>query len=193
MARAKNYKVEDKLELAMQLFWERGYHATSIQQLVDSLGINRASIYDSFGSKKGLYMRSLESYANQQTTRMADFLYQFVNVRQGLYALFEYEINSSLNEPVKRGCFWINATAEIANSDAEILNQLEEIKTQFEKVFFNYLQYGVNQGQVSSFKDVNSLVHYFLCIYSGIKTNSKLQSNSTEFLNIVGVALKSLD
>ncbi len=193
MPREKKYNKEEKLEQAIHLYWESGYHATSIQQLVNSLGINRASIYDAFGSKKGLYMQTLESYANQQTKRMADFLYQYVNVRQGLYALFENEINSSLNEPVKRGCFWINATAEIANSDTEILNQLEGIKSQFEKVFFNYLQYGVNQGQISSFKDVSSLVHYFLSIYSGIKTNSKLNSKATDYLNVVGIGLKALD
>ena len=62
MPRVKNYNREEMLDKAMELFWEKGYAATSMQSLVDHLGINRFSIYDSFGDKHSLFLAALDRY-----------------------------------------------------------------------------------------------------------------------------------
>ena len=67
MVRTKQFDKHGALDEAMQLFWERGYHATSIQDLVDRLGVNRQSLYDTFGGKDQLFLSALERYREIQT------------------------------------------------------------------------------------------------------------------------------
>ena len=62
MARIKEFDENEVLERAKLLFWKQGFHATSIQNLVDHLGISRGSIYDTFGGKNELYEKALKVY-----------------------------------------------------------------------------------------------------------------------------------
>src|ERR1700743_1113257 len=83
MARTKDFDENEVLQKAMNLFWYKGYNGTSMQDLVDGLGISRSSLYDTFGDKHALFMRALENYqvitsqnlraivANSATTKQA--------------------------------------------------------------------------------------------------------------------------
>lgn len=175
----------------MHLFWEKGYYATSIQDLVDGLNINRASIYSTYGSKYLLFQKALFLYQEGQSKRIADFLYQQLNVRQGLYLLFEEEVDLSLLN--KKGCFFVNTFSELANSDSELDEQLLNYRKNFVQVFFNYLQYGVSQGQISPYKDIQVISNHLFINYSGIKTISKLEKSKEELLKIVSTGLSVLD
>ena len=64
MGRTKQFDHRTALDQAMELFWARGYHATSIQDLVDHLGVNRQSLYDTFGGKDELFKAVLERSAS---------------------------------------------------------------------------------------------------------------------------------
>lgn len=67
MARPKAFDREEALQQAMQLFWEKGYASTSMQDLVDRMGIGRASLYDTFGSKQDLFHEAIALYADRMT------------------------------------------------------------------------------------------------------------------------------
>ena len=62
MARTKCFNRDEALEKAMQAFWAKGYEATSVQDLVDCMGINRGSLYDTFGDKHQLFLEALDQY-----------------------------------------------------------------------------------------------------------------------------------
>ena len=62
MARHKAFNREEVLDRAIEVFWAHGYEATSIQELVDSMGINRGSLYDTFGDKHRLFLEALDRY-----------------------------------------------------------------------------------------------------------------------------------
>jgi len=74
VARTKEFDPDSALRAAMDLFWRKGYEATSMQDLVDGLGIGRGSIYATFGSKHELYLRALDRYAEQSDVRALDRL-----------------------------------------------------------------------------------------------------------------------
>ena len=65
MARPKAFDAAQALDTAVRLFWERGYEATSIQDLVDALGVNRASLYGTFGDKAHLFALAMDRYGEQ--------------------------------------------------------------------------------------------------------------------------------
>ena len=60
MARPKEFDVDDALQQALELFWRKGYEATSVQDLVAAMGIQKASLYGTFGDKHSLYMKALQ-------------------------------------------------------------------------------------------------------------------------------------
>lgn len=193
MPRVKRFDPDEVLEKAMNIFWEKGYHATSMQDLVDNLGINRASIYDTYGSKSELFEQTLKKYQKENAKRIADFLYQYINVREGLYYLFEMVINESCQEGPSKGCFVINTISELANSDDDLSKQMYLNKEEFEQIYFNYLQYGVNQGQISPYKDIKAIASYLYTLQGGLKVISKVQKNKEELLKTISTGLSVLD
>ena len=62
VARTKEFDPEAALRAALELFWERGYEATSMADLVGHMGVARASIYATFGGKRALYLKALDRY-----------------------------------------------------------------------------------------------------------------------------------
>ena len=192
MPRAKEFDRNDVLEKAMNLFWERGFHATTMENLVNHLGINRASIYDTYGSKRDLFDKALNKYREQRYTKVASFLNQHADVRQGLYQLFEYLIDSAITEDA-RGCFLVNATTELAISDIYIQQKLSTNKSVYESLFTKYIEYGKKQGQLSAGKDSKLIASYLYTLKSGIKVTAKLNTPREELMSIVNVGLSILD
>lgn len=193
MPRVKRFNPDEVLEKAMNVFWEKGYHATSMQDLVDNLGINRASIYDTYGSKSELFEQTLKKYQKENAKRIADFLYQYINVREGLYYLFEMVVNESCQQNPSKGCLIINTISELANSDEQLSKRMCLNKEEFEQIYFNYLQYGVNQGQISPYKDIKAIASYLYTLQGGLKVISKVQKNREELLKIISTGLSVLD
>ena len=74
MPRPKAFDPDDVLHKAMQVFWERGYEATSMQDLVDCMGINRFSLYSTFGDKHQLFLAALARYRDKVVARLVDEL-----------------------------------------------------------------------------------------------------------------------
>ena len=74
MARQKEFDRDEVLHKAMEVFWMRGYEGTSIQDLVKYMGINRQSIYDTFGDKHTLFLQSLDRYREIQSRKVFDVL-----------------------------------------------------------------------------------------------------------------------
>jgi len=193
MPRTKQFDQGKVLEKAMNLFWEKGYHATSMQDLIDGLGINRASLYDTYGSKKELYDLALNKYIDQNAKVIAGFLYYQTNVRQGFYLLFERMIDDALNDKKPRGCFTINAISELAVTDENVKQSVSQDQLVLEEIYVNYLQYGVNHGQISPYKDLKAISSYLIALQNGIKVLSKVQPSKDELLRVVSTGLAVLD
>ncbi len=74
MARHKEFDQDEALQKAMEAFWARGYEATSMQDLVEHMGINRQSLYDTFGDKHSLFLKALDRYHEVETRKLLAFV-----------------------------------------------------------------------------------------------------------------------
>ena len=83
MGRYKTFDENAILHKAVELFWRKGYNATSIQDLVDHLGLNRSSIYETFGGKRALFEQAFEQYQHTNMTQLREFLRTYPEVREG--------------------------------------------------------------------------------------------------------------
>ncbi len=193
MPRVKKFNEEETLNKAMCLFWRNGFHATSMQDLVNYLGINRASIYDTYGGKKELFERAFTHYRTSNRKQLQAFLESQENVKEGFRKLFEREISEATCDADRKGCFVVNVTTELVPNDEEMLKVIQENKTFMTNTFEDFLRKGVNSGEIAAAKNIQniaSLLHTFL---NGLKIVSKTDSNEEELLTSVDTVLTLLD
>ncbi|MFD0469209.1 TetR/AcrR family transcriptional regulator [Nonomuraea thailandensis] len=119
MARSKEFDPEVALQQALELFWERGYEATSMADLVERLGLARASVYATFGGKRELYLKALELYLEQRN--VVDSLSQPGPALPAVRALLDSYVAEILADELRRGCMVVNTAVEFASRDATVL------------------------------------------------------------------------
>src|SRR5882757_823186 len=119
MARPREFDEAAVLQSAVECFWSRGYEATSVRGLADSMGITGASLYNAFGDKRSLYRRSLDHYVSNsfgdRVLRLEGELPPF----EALEAFFSEIIERSISDKERKGCMLVNSALELAPHDKE--------------------------------------------------------------------------
>ena len=193
MPRVKLFDEKEVLTKAMLLFWKQGYTATSVQDLVTHLGINRASLYDSFGDKEELFKKSFELYRKQSIDGVSRLLYSYSNVKDGFYELFNKAIDEALLDYDRKGCFAVNTTTELVPNNKGYLEILSSNRNAFEQLFYQYLKEGQIKGQIQEHKDLKPLASLLFTLYNGILVVSKINRNKNELLESVNLALSLIN
>ena len=114
MARHKEFDRDEALQKAMEVFWARGYEAASMQNLVEHMGINRQSLYDTFGDKHSLYLQALDRYQETESRKLFALLSRPRSVKKAFKELFTGVIEGSLCDKEHRGCLMNNAMSELS-------------------------------------------------------------------------------
>jgi len=192
MPRTKTFDEQDVLEKAIDLFWKKGYHATSMQDLVEHLGINRASLYSTFGNKETLFERAILHYRATNQRGLRSFLFSQPDVRTGLSALFRRAIDESVSDPDRKGCFVVNTVTELAPHDQKIKAMADENQQGFLDILITYLQTGVDRGEISSDKDLEAIAMLLFTLYNGLKVVGKVELDGARLEGAIQVALRSI-
>jgi len=82
----------------MNLFWKQGFHATSMQDIVQNVGLSRSSLYESFGSKQGLFDQALGNYCRTNREGVKALLSNEKSVKTGIRNLLESSIHCTISE-----------------------------------------------------------------------------------------------
>ncbi len=191
MPRIKSFDEEVVLKKAMNLFWRKGFYATSMQDVVDELGINRASIYDTFGDKKQLFLKALYYYRKTSLSDLKTFLYSQSSVKDGFLRLFLAMIDE-IDKDIK-GCFVVNTTTELTGHDDVIKLSIQENQIVFVDLFYDHLQTGVQRGEISPQKDLKALALFLFTLNNGIRVLLKTASSKEELKKMVRVSMTILD
>ncbi|PHR10432.1 MAG: TetR family transcriptional regulator [Sphingopyxis sp.] len=192
MPRVKLFDEKEVLNKAMNLFWKKGYSATSVQDLVSHLGINRASLYDTFGDKEKLFKKAFEHYRKINIEGLTQFFQGHPDVKDGFSKLFEIAIDEAVKDKDKKGCFVVNTTTELIPGDDSISKLVEENKRNFESLFYDYLKKGKDIGQLKSKQDLKSFASLLYTLYSGIRVVSKVNPNKKKLTDSINIALSLL-
>ncbi len=178
MPRTKAFDTDEALDRALRIFWRNGYEGTSMQDLVDGMQINRASLYDTFGNKEALYLAALQQYQRQNQEQAQQLIERHSSVREALDELLETMIQGSLNDPEKKGCFVVNATTGLANRYEEVNRLVSDNEQQMAYTFADLIKRGQEQGEIGADRDARTLSSYLFASLQGLRvlavTNSDL-------------------
>ena len=193
MARTKDFDESEVLTKAMNLFWHKGYNGTSMQDLVDGLGISRSSMYDTFGDKHTLFIRSLENYKQMATTEMKAIVDNAPTAKVAIRRMFELTVTELLSDNQHKGCFLVNAGVEMAPHDTEVNKMLCDNDRQLEKYFNEAIKKGQDSGEISNEQSSHALAQFILNSIKGMRVTAKSAADKKVFRDIVEVTMKVLD
>ena len=169
MPRKKQFVVDEALSRAMREFWGHGYHRTSMQDLVDCMGIGRGSIYDTFGSKHGLFMRALDHYIKIHTATLQEIVAQSSSPSEVIMNVFEAAIAALVVEGSRDGCFIINTAVELAAHDDEVAEVIATIARQTEQAFRALIEQGQETGGIPDTVDPVLTARSLLSLFIGLR------------------------
>ena len=190
MPRIEEFDREAVLQKAMNVFWEKGYYGTSMQDLVDVTGLNRSSIYNSFGSKLELYQHTLSHYQKEASGVFQKALLRAGDPLEAIRLIFEgflAEITSDVNG---KGCFVMNCKAEMGNRDGDIRKWLLDTQEHHLALFQDLIGDGQEQGIINKDQARKSYAYFVLNAFQGFRMTGILVKDRKVLQEIIENTIK---
>lgn len=193
MARNKEFDEQVVLKKAMELFWKQGYEKTSMQDLVNHMGIHRRSIYDTFGDKYSLFLASLKFYEVFVAEELTKIISNSSTVKIAIKNIFEYVVNLAEFEIYPAGCFAVNTAVELSLLDKDIQHLTTKMFNDTEELLNKLLKEGQNKGEIKN--DLNTLVtaQFLHNNLIGLRVLVKTNYTKKELESIIDLILKVLE
>ncbi|MFI6209000.1 TetR/AcrR family transcriptional regulator [Streptomyces sp. NPDC051041] len=192
MARPKQFDPDRALDAAMDAFWRKGYAATSAQDLVDSTGLGRGSLYNAFTSKHRLFQEVLRRYEDQWTTRQEAVLEGPEGVRERIRAVMMTVVEEeAAAQDGRRGCLAVNAAVELAGLDPDVTARVRHIFGRVEEALYGALARAQRDGEIGADKDPRALAQFVLNALYGLRVLGKTADRRT-LTGIVDTTLAAL-
>lgn len=187
MSAQAKFNRDDVIEKAKNLYWEKGYHATSMRNLQDVVDMRPGSIYAAFGNKDNLFKEALNRYAEEGAANLANNIAQEETVLAGLKRFIHSVTVCSKGTAPSGICMVVKTISELTQNDSpELLNHATSILERVEASFVKTFQQAIDNGEISSDNDPAELARYFQIQVMGLRTYAQV-SNDT------GVVEKYID
>ncbi|MGW3441008.1 TetR/AcrR family transcriptional regulator [Streptomyces bacillaris] len=194
MARTKEFDPDAALQSALELFWRRGYEATSIADLVEHLDIGRASIYATFGNKHELYLKALDRYAEGRDAVLLDELSQPGDALPAVRAVVRRFAAEAGSEDVRlKGCLVTNTAVELAPHEAASARRVGSSWDRFETLLHSALVRAQAQGELAEGRDPRALARMVLVLLQGVRVVGKASGDTARVRDAVEQALSLLE
>jgi TetR/AcrR family transcriptional regulator, transcriptional repressor for nem operon len=193
VARTKEFDPDAVLQRAMELFWQRGYEATSMADLVEHLGIARASIYATFGGKHDLYLKALERYLQTHDPDIVEALSQPGPALPAVRAVVRAYAEQSATDPHRRGCMVVNTAVELVGRDPQAARRVETSWDTLETALTSALTRARAQGELSADRDPRALARFLLVLLQGMRVLGRAHPGPGRLRDAAEQALAALD
>lgn len=192
MAWKKQFDEKEVLHRAMMVFWSHGYTATSVQDLVRSMGINKGSIYGTYGNKRSLFIKAIHLYNNKRKAMLAGLEHSGSSI-SAIRLLFQKRIDEIFSDSERLGCFLTNTALELAAHDAEIRDIVAQRQMEIEGFFQRMIERGQANGEISEDLDVASTAQSLLASLFGILVLSRSRPEPSLLRSIADSAVSILN
>ncbi|MFI8209448.1 TetR/AcrR family transcriptional regulator [Streptomyces werraensis] len=197
MARPRMFDEERALDAAMHTFWEKGYEATSTQDLCEATGLGRSSIYNTFKSKHDLFERALAHYIDTMTTAqlavLEDTRRRAADRIRDLFAMVVDGETEHRAGGRGLGCLTVNTTVELAARDSRAAELLERDTARRLAVLRAVIKEGRRDGSITSRHDAGALARFINAAIGGMRISSQGGADRTALESIAEVTLDALN
>lgn len=188
MSRVKQFDKENAIESALNLFWEKGYKATSLEELTYTIGIGKGSFYNTFKSKRALFDQCLTRYRESSIHSLKKLLNSEKDIKKGVSNFLAHNLNYSIAKPKQKGCYVTNSCIELANSDNEIM---ETISSHYQLMKYILIEYFTTNGKLQ-LQDARLKTDIILTFFIGLTVQLNLQVDKNQIISSIDKLIQSL-
>ncbi|MDE3034733.1 MAG: TetR/AcrR family transcriptional regulator [Nitrospirota bacterium] len=194
MARPKEFDPDEALDQAMHVFWHKGYEATSVEDLLAAMDINRGSLYATFGDKRELFLKAMDRYCSgggvgSRISILTQPGPALPLIRRFIAAMLEF----GLSDPQRRGCLITNTVMELAPHEKDIARKVSGRFQMAEEAFFQLLTRAQREGELTREKDPRALARFLVTMMQGTIVMIKAGIPADQIRQTADTALSVLD
>ncbi len=187
--RPLSFNREKALEQAMLKFWQFGYEATSVQDLIAAMGITAPSLYTAFGDKERLFMEAIQYYQQKNGCQFDEI---FANAPTAKIAieLYLHENAVKLVQPDKpHGCMIVTAATNCSTESAHVQAALQQRRVDLKNKIKNRLMRGINDGDIQATQNIEQLASFYCSVAQGMTIQARDGANYQELQSISQMAM----
>jgi len=190
--RPKIFDEKDVIRKASEIFWKKGYEASSAEEVLQAMNMGKGSFYLHFkGGKKELYQRSLELFS---TEAMEQF---YKNLSQGpdeidFLKQFILSLSDASNDRKQKGCYLGNGIVEMSNLDVKTKDQVGALLNKLEAAFVKIITEAQKTGRLKTQVSPTLLAKYLINLRNGINVTSRTEKNGKVFKEMIELSLEIL-
>lgn len=189
--RPKTFDRDAALDKAMTLFWQHGYEATSLADLVEATGAKAPTLYAEFTNKEGLFRAVLDRYIARFTAQHdAQLLCEEKPLEQALRDYFTSVATCFTSKDTPAGCFMINTSATLAASSNEIARTIKSRHAMQEQTLLQFLKQRQARGEIPATRDAAALAQFLSCILQGMSVSAREGACMEKLLQITHTTLR---
>ncbi len=173
LGRPRTFDRDEVLDRAIITFWACGYSGTSVDNLTDSMGINRPSLYATFGSKHGLFMEVIDRYASTFGRLPFSTLKSHQDARKVVAAFFKVCIRCATSKGKPRGCLIANVATIEAETDMKVREKVSGMFAETDRAVADYFRSAHDDGRLSDEHDPQALARMVISITHSIATRAR--------------------
>ena len=177
----------------MQLFWRKGYESSSLQELLNTMGLSKSSFYQTFKSKHALFENCIKHYRQTLGESLVIQLEKSSSGKAFINKLFQNVADETCGADARRGCLLMNTASEFAQSDADIARLVTNSLQNIIDVFEMAIQRAQQAGEISADKDPHALATYLISSMSGLKNMVKAGADRQTVKQIADTVVSTLN
>ena len=184
MGRPKAFEPDVAIEAAMHTFWKNGYDGTSVSDLVSATGVNRASLYGTFGDKDALFLACLDRYCTDNVGRAARELEAPDAGKAAIALRIERFAEACIADPDAKGCFLVNTATELGDRIPAVNARVKFGFQRIEDAFFRALSRAADRGEVRPDLDLRATARFFVACLQGMRVVARFDPDANAIREI---------
>jgi TetR/AcrR family transcriptional repressor of nem operon len=169
MVNKVKFERENVIRVASQLFWDKGFHATSTRNLQDAINMRPGSIYSAFGSKEGLYSESLKNYTSQMKSQIEGFLSTSDSILGGLRAFVENIVIETKESSPSAICMLVKANSEFADKNSRLYGLSLDLAADFEGYLTALFEQAIEHDELNDKLSAIEYARFFQVQFAGLR------------------------
>lgn len=192
MAKTDKKNRADIIAKATDLYWEKGFHGTSMRNLQEVIDMRPGSIYSAFGSKEGLFKEVLQYYAEQGLNHLSTLKKSADSPLQALKKFVEIAVIDSQTQAPSGMCMLAKTISELTEENAELLSEAKRLLTKIENSFAETLLEAQQAGEIPAQKETQQLARDLQVQIMGLRTYARISHQPTMIANMINTAFLTL-
>jgi AcrR family transcriptional regulator len=179
-------------QIALDLFWRKGYEETSLNDLTENIGINRSSFYRSFESKEKLFRLCVQKYIEENLS-VKTVATHTTEITEYLEFFFRSAVNLMTQDMPPRGCLLVQGLLNCGHENKKIAHYLSQERTQIENLLRKRIQQAQIKQQIKEGRSAVEITKMLMTVYCGLSVQASSGASKNDLYKLIDLTIKVID